>query len=88
MGNLNHELSADVTLRGNVGVQFMHTQQESSSAYWNSTLKSVPARRYRVGGTTYNDVLPSANLVFRFPAQQEVRFGSRARWSTRAWTNG
>lgn len=76
-GNLNHELSADVTLRGNVGVQFTHTQQESSSAYWNSTLNggagaAVPTS----GGASYNDVLPSMNLVFQLPGQQDLRFGA------------
>ncbi len=75
-GNLNHELSSSVTLRGNIGVQVIHTQQSSSSEYWNSALNggaggAAPAS----GGASYNDVLPSANLVFQMPAQQDLRFG-------------
>ena len=75
-GNLNHELSANVTLRGNIGVQFVHSEQNSSSEFWNSALNNgaggpVPTS----GGTSYNDVLPSANLVFQLPAQQAMRFG-------------
>jgi TonB-dependent receptor len=72
MGNLSHDLSADVKLRGNVGVQFVHTQQSSSSQYWyGPTNTPVPIS----GGTSYNDVLPSANLVFELPQQQDLRVG-------------
>lgn len=72
MGNLSHDLSEDVKLRGNVGVQFVHTQQSSSSEYWNNGINGpVPIS----GGTSYNDVLPSANLVFELPHQQDLRLG-------------
>ena len=69
MGKLDHDLSADVNLRGNFGVQVVHTQQSSNSnAYITS---AVPIE----DGTSYNDVLPSANLVFGFPSDQKLRVG-------------
>jgi iron complex outermembrane receptor protein len=69
MANLNHDLSADVTLRGNVGVQVIHTQQSSTANAY------VVAATQVTDGATYNDVLPSANLVFGLPAGQKLRFG-------------
>ena len=39
MGKLDHELSPDVSLRGNVGVQIVHTDQSSSS---NAFVSSGP----------------------------------------------
>jgi len=69
MGKLDHELSADVNLRGNVGVQVVHTQQSSDSNAFVTA--AVPIH----DGTNYNDVLPSLNLVFGFPAGQKLRVG-------------
>jgi len=69
MAKLDHELSADVNLRGNVGVQVVHTQQSSDSNAFVTA--AVPIH----DGTNYNDVLPSANLVFGFPAGQKLRVG-------------
>jgi iron complex outermembrane receptor protein len=69
MAKLDHELSADVSLRGNVGVQAVHTQQSSDSNAFVTA--AVPLH----DGTNYNDVLPSANLVFGFPAGQKLRLG-------------
>jgi iron complex outermembrane receptor protein len=75
MAKLDHELSADVNLRGNVGVQAVHTQQSSNSNAFVSSgplgVGVVPIR----DGATYNDVLPSANLVFGFPSGQKLRLG-------------
>jgi len=69
MGKIDHDLSPDVNLKGNVGVQVIHTDQSSASeAYVNS---AVPIS----DGTTYNDVLPSLNLVFGLPSNQKLRFG-------------
>src|SRR5258707_2530927 len=75
MAKLDHELSADVNLRGNLGVQVVHTQQSSSS---NAFVSSGPIGVGVVpieDGKTYNDVLPSANLVFSFPPYQKLRVG-------------
>jgi TonB-dependent receptor len=69
MAKIDHELSADVNLRGNVGVQAVHTQQSSDSNAFVTA--AVPIH----DGTNYNDVLPSANLVFGFPSGQKLRFG-------------
>ncbi|HZE43800.1 MAG TPA: TonB-dependent receptor [Steroidobacteraceae bacterium] len=69
MAKLDHELSADVNLRGNVGVQAVHTQQSSDSHAFITA--AVPIH----DGTNYNDVLPSLNLVFGFPSGQKLRVG-------------
>ncbi|HEV7357336.1 MAG TPA: TonB-dependent receptor [Steroidobacteraceae bacterium] len=69
MAKIDHELSADVSLRGNVGVQVVHTQQSSDSNAFITA--AVPIH----DGTNYNDVLPSLNLVFGFPAGQKLRVG-------------
>ncbi|MBS0395231.1 MAG: TonB-dependent receptor [Proteobacteria bacterium] len=76
-GNLNHDLSPNVTLKGNVGLQFVHTQQSSSSfqaapdpAHPGTTL----VYPYTVG-TNYNDVLPQFNLAFILPNQNAIRVG-------------
>jgi len=72
-GDLDHPLSPDVTLRGNIGLQVIHTDQSSTSFSYNeATQSSMPIG----GGKTYNDVLPSMNLVFEFPAQQLLRFSA------------
>jgi iron complex outermembrane receptor protein len=69
MAKLDHDLSADVNLRGNAGVQVVHTDQSSDSNAFVTT--AVPIH----DGKTYNDVLPSANLVFGFPSNQKLRVG-------------
>jgi iron complex outermembrane receptor protein len=79
-GNLNHELSPSVTLRGNIGVQVVHTDQSSNSMFFNEV--NNPATGKPIGaspisdGKKYNDVLPAANLVFELPAQQLLRFSA------------
>jgi iron complex outermembrane receptor protein len=72
-GNLNHQLSSSVALRGNIGVQLVHTDQSSSSIFFNETTgKASPIS----DGKKYNDVLPAVNLVFELPAQQLLRFSA------------
>jgi iron complex outermembrane recepter protein len=75
MAKLDHDLSADVNLRGNMGVQVVHTNQSSSSNAFVSSgpigVGVVPIR----DGATYNDVLPSANLAFGLPSNQKLRVG-------------
>lgn len=63
-------LGPSVSVRGNVGVQFVHTNQ-SSHGY--SSMGDAVSDITR--GTTYNNVLPSLNLNFEFPHDQFVRFG-------------
>lgn len=61
----------DVPLRGNVGVQFVHTDQ-SSDAYQTNGDSLVGTL---TGGTTYNNVLPSLNLIADLGDRQYLRFG-------------
>ncbi|HEY4974820.1 MAG TPA: TonB-dependent receptor, partial [Steroidobacteraceae bacterium] len=71
-GDLNHALTDDVTLRGNIGLQLVHTDQSSSSTFFNEATNSPSPIS---DGKTFNDVLPAANFVFQLPAQQAVRLG-------------
>jgi iron complex outermembrane receptor protein len=67
--NIDSELGA-VPVRGNVGVQWVHTDQFSNGFAW------VNDKIYPVGdGTNYNDVLPSLNLVFSLQPDLIGRFG-------------
>ena len=71
-GNLDHELSSSVTLRGNVGVQYVYTDQSSDATYKDDATGVVlPC----TDGKTYDDVLPTINLAFMLPNQQAVRVG-------------
>jgi TonB-dependent receptor len=69
MGKIDHDLSPDVNLKGNVGVQVVHTDQSSASEAYVNSAEPIS------DGTTYNDVLPSLNLVFGLPSNQKLRFG-------------
>jgi iron complex outermembrane recepter protein len=61
-----------MALRGNVGVQFVHTDQKSTAP----RLDTSPAGfTLRTDGKTYNDVLPSLNLALDLGRDQIVRFG-------------
>ena len=71
-GDLNHPLTPDVTLKGNVGVQVVNTDQSSSSFFHDSTSNAVLPFS---DGKKYTDVLPEINLVFDLPEQQAVRLG-------------
>jgi iron complex outermembrane receptor protein len=78
-GDLNQPLLANVTLRGNVGVQLVHTEQSSDSKTWGTNNEAYPFS----GGKSFNDVLPAVNLVFDLADQQSVRL-SLARELARA----
>jgi len=72
-GDLNHPLTSDITLRGNIGLQLVHTQQSSNSTFFNEvTGEPSPVS----AGKSFNDVLPAANLVFALPDQQLLRFSA------------
>ena len=73
-GDLDHVLSDNVTLKGNVGLQIINTDQ-SSQAYRaiNAYQPGQQIIRYE-DGTSYTDWLPQINLVFELPDQQAVRF--------------
>jgi TonB-dependent receptor len=71
-GDLDHDLSDNVRLKGNVGLQVIGTDQSSGSLRVVNNGKSIE----RVsGGTTYTDVLPTINLAFVLPDDQAVRLG-------------
>ena len=71
-GNLNYELSPSVTLRGNVGVQYVDTDQSSDAFYKDNVANVV---RPFSDGKTFDDWLPAINLAFMLPSQQAVRVG-------------
>lgn len=67
---LDHELSSSVTLKGNLGVQVVQTDQ-SSDALRLENGNPVPFS----DGKKYTDVLPAINLAFVLPSDQAVRVG-------------
>jgi iron complex outermembrane recepter protein len=72
--NLDHPLSSTVTLKGNVGLQYVETDQSSDAltrAGSGATSTVVPFS----DGKKYSDVLPAINLAFILPAEQAVRVG-------------
>lgn len=68
--NLDTHLG-DIPLRGNVGVQFVHTDQSSQALQTNGNTLVGNIR----DGATYNNVLPSLNLVAEIGERQYLRFG-------------
>lgn len=67
--NIDTALGA-VPVRGNVGLQAIHTQQNSDGNAWvNDTVTPVH------GGTTYDDYLPSLNLAFSLKSDLIARLG-------------
>lgn len=75
-GDLSHDISNTVTLKGNVGLQVIGTDQSSSSflAAYAFTPNQVVLR---VGdGKSYTDVLPQLNFAFILPNEQAIRVGA------------
>lgn len=62
---------AGIPLRGNVGVQFVHTDQSSNALQTDGN--TVVGRIS--GGASYNNVLPSLNLAATLGDRQYLRFG-------------
>jgi len=72
-GDLSHDISDSVRLRGNVGVQVIYTDQSSSSFRVNTGAGNII---YAIeDGKTYTDVLPQLNFAFELPSDQAVRVG-------------
>jgi len=61
----------DVPLRGNVGVQFVRTDQSSTAVQTNGDALVGELK----GGAKYNKFLPSLNLVAQIADGQYLRFG-------------
>ncbi|HEV7123438.1 MAG TPA: TonB-dependent receptor [Rhodanobacter sp.] len=60
-----------IPLRGNAGVQFVHTNQSSTALQTNGDSLVGQIK----DGTTFNNVLPSLNLVAQIGDRQYLRFG-------------
>jgi iron complex outermembrane receptor protein len=73
-GNLNHALSSNVTLKGNIGVQLINTDQRSDAFFYDTTKSSNQVTPFS-DGKKYTDVLPAINLAFELEDQQAVRVG-------------
>ena len=72
-GELDHDISDTVTLKGNVGVQVIYTDQSSDAFRVNTSAGNTV---YSVtDGKDFTDVLPQINLAFVLPDSQAVRFG-------------
>jgi iron complex outermembrane receptor protein len=69
---INTDVTDKVALKGNFGLQFVHTNQ---SSHGFSAMDGVDGVQDITEGTSYNNVLPSLNLNFELPADQYVRFG-------------
>ncbi|MFL6631103.1 MAG: TonB-dependent receptor [Massilia sp.] len=81
MGNLEGQLFG-FPYRGNVGAQYVRTNQSSSGVVVQPGNPSgcgdagKPCASYAIGGgAKYNDFLPSLNLGFELPYDQMLRFG-------------
>ena len=68
--NIDTQLG-DVPLRGNVGVQFVRTEQSSRALQTNGDALVGTI----TDGASYNNVLPSLNLVAEIGERQYLRFG-------------
>lgn len=62
-----------VPVKGNFGVQMIHTNQSSSA--FNVDTSNLNKPKTAEEGTSYNDFLPSLNLNFDLGSEQHVRFG-------------
>ena len=72
---MSHEISDTVTLTGNVGLQFIGTDQQSSSFVVTNAFQPEQTVD-RVGdGKSYEDVLPQLNFAFLLENDQAVRIG-------------
>lgn len=70
-GNINHTLGNGVEMRGNVGVQFIATDQSSSSFFIANGGQVLT----QSDGKSYTDVLPQVNFAFLLPNDHTLRFG-------------
>ncbi|GGE76730.1 TonB-dependent receptor [Massilia psychrophila] len=64
---------AGFDLRGNIGVQMVRTDQQSTAPSVDDTRQDIVS--LHTMGKSYTDFLPSANLVFDIGSDQMVRFG-------------
>jgi iron complex outermembrane recepter protein len=62
-----------VPVRGNIGVQYVRTDQSSEGFSIGFSQADIPTPMS--GGAEYGELLPSMNLSFGLPADQMLRFG-------------
>jgi iron complex outermembrane receptor protein len=74
-GDLSHDISDTVTLKGNLGLQVIYTDQSSSSYKVENAYTSEQVISEFTDGKSYTDVLPQLNFAFLLPDQQAVRVG-------------
>ena len=74
-GGLYHELTSNVTLLGNVGVQVVGTDQSSSSFFVTRAFTPDQVVTRVADGKSYEHVLPQVNLVFAMGDVHAVRVG-------------
>ena len=72
-GSLDHEFSSAVTLKGNVGVQVIGTDQRSNGFSIDETRGGIVAPVS--ADKKYTDVLPQFNFAFLLPEEQVARLG-------------
>jgi iron complex outermembrane receptor protein len=76
--DVNGQLGS-VEVKGNLGVQVVHSEQNSDGFAWNDGGTPGFAGNGKVipvsGGATYNDVLPSLNLSFKLQPDLVLRAG-------------
>jgi TonB-dependent receptor len=76
---LDHEINSNVTLKGNLGLQFVRTDQSSTAAILTHGIDALGNTTSVVtpftDGKKYTDVLPAINLVFLLPEKQALRVG-------------
>lgn len=70
--NIDTQLG-NIPLRGNVGVQLVHSSQDSSAIESDSGGGAIPMNSY--GSASYNNWLPSLNLVAALPQDRQIRLG-------------
>ncbi len=71
-GQLNIDTTVgSIPLRGNVGLQFVHSNQSTTAIESNGG----GTGQADSGGASYNNWLPSLNLVASLPSDQQLRFG-------------
>lgn len=63
-----------IPVHGNLGAQWIHTNQSSNAYAFSPTGNNGPIGTIDVG-TSYNDFLPSLNLVADLPDDKKLRFG-------------
>ena len=72
-GDLSHDISDSVTMKGNVGLQVLYTDQSSDSFRVDT---GAGNKVYATtDGKDYTDVLPQINLAFILPDSQAIRVG-------------